>query len=865
MDLIERELFLASLQKSFQRADHEEGHCIYISGEAGIGKTSLVKAFCSTVKNRCKIYKGTCDALFAPRPLAPLYDILLQIRKKPPEQSHATEDRTALFTEIFHHLKNENEISLIVFEDIHWADEATLDFIKFLSRRITQLRCLFILTYRDNEIHSHHPLRNVFGQLSADTFSRMELLPLSKTAVEKMAQEKGYKGEDVYSISGGNPFYVNEILASYSVGVPDNIRDSILSSYNRLDEGTKYIWQILSVLPTAFEVKFLEKIEPSYNASIHNCLDLKILIIKDGLIFFKHELFRRTIESSLSPLLRIELHKTILQLFQESFAKNGEIERIVHHAKAANANEVVVRYSPLAAKQAAKLGAHVQASRLYRAAIEHYQGNDADTLISFYESAAYECYLSNQIKEAIIYTGKIMLILEKKHDVEKKSGCVRLLSRLWWLEGDKSKSELYAVEAIDLLNGEPPSTAKAMALSNMSQSKMLSDDIEECIFWGEKAIEMAKELNDEQVLCHALNNVGTALAKTRASREKGNALLKESLAIALHNSYHEHVARAYTNLGSTAVMMKDYDFAKKILEEGVHFGDEKDLDSWVTFLFSELARLHFETGDWNKASQIAETVLKNDRLGRLGKNEALVVLAKIKMRKGDPCALQLLLDAEKAAIELKELPTMIPVLTGLLEYEWITGTKIIKADTLDLVISMVEQKGNVFANSEFSFWLLKARNRHIRLKEFYAGYQASHSSLAAKASALWKSAGCPYEEALLLFEGNDEDKRKAIEIADKLGATIVFEKMKHLMRACGIKRLPRGLRATTKQNIANLTQRELDILELLKEGLQNKEIGARLFISPKTVDHHISSILFKLDVNSRSKAVHQALQLEAIK
>ncbi len=111
----------------------------------------------------------------------------------------------------------------------------------------------------------HHPLRNVLGQVPPDSFTRLQLTPLVQVpAVEKMAIEKGYKGEDVYSISGGNPFYVNEILASYSVGVPDNIKDSILSSYNsQQDEKTKQVWQILSVLPTGLEIKYLEKMEPS--------------------------------------------------------------------------------------------------------------------------------------------------------------------------------------------------------------------------------------------------------------------------------------------------------------------------------------------------------------------------------------------------------------------------------------------------------------------------------------------------------------------------------------------------------------------------------------------------------------------------
>ena len=189
-----------------------------------------------------------------------------------------------------------------------------------------------------------------------------------------MAEERGYNGEDVYSISDGNPFYVNEILASYSLGVPDNIKDSILSVYNRMNEKTKHVWEILSVLPTAFEINYLDKLDASYIPAVQNCIDAKILIVEKERIFFKHELYRRTIEASLSPLARIALNKKILELLLESFEENQATERIIHHAKNANEYELVVKYAPVAAKQAASVGAHIEAARLYLTAIEYYQG-----------------------------------------------------------------------------------------------------------------------------------------------------------------------------------------------------------------------------------------------------------------------------------------------------------------------------------------------------------------------------------------------------------------------------------------------------------------------------------------------------------
>jgi len=753
----------------------------------------------------------------------------------------------------------------VIFEDIHWADEATLDFIKFLGRRIAQLPCLFILTYRDNEIHSRHPLRNVLGQLNADSFTRIQLPPLSRQAVDKLAQEKGYNGEDVYTISGGNPFYVTEILAGYSLGVPDNIKDSILSVYHRLDETTKHIWEVLSVLPTAFDVNYLEKLEPTFASAIENCLETKILIHEKGLIFFKHELYRRTVETALSPLVRVSLHKKILALLLENLVRDKKIEQIVHHAKNANEYDLVVLYAPIAARHAASVGSHIEAAKLYLSAIEYYQGDKKELLIRFYEDYAYECYLTNQIKEAIVYTGKSLNLWKQQNEKEKIGNCMRFLSRLWWFDGNRKQAESYGGQAIAVLDHLPASSAKAMAYSNMSQLMMLSDQPAECISWGEKAIAMAKELDDEETLCHALNNVGDVQIRIRSSKDKGIHLLEQSLELALKHSYHEHAARAYTNLGHNGMLIKDFDFAEKALEAGIQYCEERDLDSWTMYMQSTMSRLKLETGEWEEAYRIADTLLKNEVQSPPIKIHALVVAGTIKMRKGETDALPLLLEAKTKAFATMELQRIIPALVALLEYEWITGTNHIDAETLGGTIQMVQQMGNLYENSEFAFWLEKARNQQLPLREFYEGYQLSNPSAIRKAVTVWEKSGCPYHQALALFEGDEDDKRRAISIIHRLGAMAVYEKLKFEMRSSGIKSIPRGLRKTTQSNPALLTDRELDVLQLLNQGMQNKEIAGRLFISAKTVDHHISNIFFKLEVNSRTKAVQEAIRLEILK
>jgi DNA-binding CsgD family transcriptional regulator len=865
MQLIEREGCLALLRSAFEATSYGEGHCVLVTGEAGIGKTSLVRAFCQEVKNDCKILQGTCDALFTPRPLAPLYDIAWQMQTDIMQRVTGKTDRTALFTGLLQKLSAQKEPVVLVFEDIHWADEATLDFIKFLARRITHIHCLFILTFRDNEIHSAHALRNVLGQLPFDAFSRLQLIPLSRDAVEKMAVEKGYSGEDVYSISGGNPFYVNEILASYSPGVPDNIKDSVLSIFRRHDEKTRRVWEILSVLPTGIETKYLEKMVPLYAESIGYCLSSKILIIDKGLIFFKHELYRRTIESALSPFVRIALNKNILDLFRESFEGSGEIERIIHHAKNANEYELVSCYAPLAAAHAVALGSHIEAAKLYYTAIEYYQGSDKDKLIELYELYAYECYLTNKHKDAIIYTQKSLNLWTEKNELEKMGNCMRFLSRLWWFDGKRKQAESFADQAIKVLDKQPSSKAKAMAYSNMSQLKSSEEQTKECIFWGEKAAAIAREIDDRETLAHALISMGSALIMNPSSMQNGIELFQQSLEIALENSYHEHGARIYMTLGANLVSLKEYEQAKKALDTGILYCEERGIDSHKLYMLSWRARLNLETGNWQDAYAIASDLLKNEDLLPVVKMGTLNVLATIKMRRCDQDAIVLLLEAKALAFETTELQRIIPAFLALLEYEWLTGQTCFEIEALSGAIKTMIELEKFSKKSRFYFWLWKTGKDHLLPEKNYEDYEENSLTTAMKQAALWEKWGCPYEQALALFEGNDADKKRALTMVQALGAGAVYEKMKLEMRSSGIKSIPRGVRKSTRSNAAHLTDRELDVLRLLKEGLQNKEIADKLFISAKTVDHHISSILLKLGVNSRMKAVQEAISMDIIK
>ncbi|HEV2479429.1 MAG TPA: LuxR C-terminal-related transcriptional regulator, partial [Puia sp.] len=651
------------------------------------------------------------------------------------------------------------------------------------------------------------------------------------------------------------------ILAAYSPGVPATIKDSILAVADRQPARTRRIWDLLSTMPNGLEMAYLERLEPAYADSLEDSLAAHILLFYGGRLHFKHELYRRAIEGQLSPIARISINNRILDVLLQDLREKGEYARIIHHAQEAGDDALVVGYAPAAARQAAILGSHFEASRLWHTAITLYRGTEVSTLLGFYEAYAYECYLTNRIKEAIDFQEKVLKLRKEAGEIEKLGESIRFLSRLWWYYGNRRQAEHFAALAIETLEPAAASQSKAMAYSNLSQLKMLSYQGEECIYWGEKAITMAQALGDTEVLSHALNNVGVVKMAIPASRAEGQAMLEESLRLALKHSYHEHAARAYTNMGSMGYQINDLRFAASALDEGIRYCEERDLDSWAAYMSAYKTRLLLRTGRWDEACGIGLSVLENVDQTPIVRISVLVVLATIRMRKGEAGVLPLLEEARQIAFTAMELQRIVPVMVALLEYEWIQGERYIADEDIGRTVVMIRQTGGVHPSSEFAFWLRIARGQVLALAEVYAGWDVSGPDAVQRAADIWAGLGCSYDRGMVLFAGGEGEQREALCVLEELGAKAAIMRMKMTMRAAGIRNLPRGAREATRRNAAQLTQREIDVLRLLREGMKNKEIAARLFISAKTVDHHISAVLFKLDVSSRLKAVNEAARL----
>jgi predicted ATPase len=369
MELLERDAQLQTLSTALTRTKTGQGCIALVYGEAGIGKTSLVEHFIHEYGKSWRVLQGACDSLFTPRPLGPLHDVALQIEGKLLRLLEAESNRTAIFSACLNELMQESTILAI--EDIHWADEATLDLLKYLGRRIGQTTSMMILTYRVDEIGTDHPLRILLGDLaSSHTIHRVPVTLLSKNGVHELAKEKDIDSSELHRLTNGNPFFVTEVLAVEG-GIPETVRDAVLARAARLSAVAQGVLQAAAVIGSKVEPWLLSQVSGSEGAATNECVTKGMLQYQGDNYTFRNELARQTIFETIPPERKLTLHRMILSVLKESPKTHNDLSRLANHAEGTNDAFAVLEYAPVAAQQAATASSHREAIALYELALRY--------------------------------------------------------------------------------------------------------------------------------------------------------------------------------------------------------------------------------------------------------------------------------------------------------------------------------------------------------------------------------------------------------------------------------------------------------------------------------------------------------------
>jgi ATP/maltotriose-dependent transcriptional regulator MalT len=585
-----------------------------------------------------------------------------------------------------------------------------------------------------------------------------------------------------------------------------------------------------------------------------------LLRVSEGSLSFRHELARLAVESTVPESRARELHQRLLSALTE---RGADLSLLVHHAALARDAEAVLQFAPRAARQAATLGAHREAAAHFAAALRHAAQLPVAERGALYEGHAWECNLTNQVRTAIESCSRALALYRELGDRVAQARVLRVLARLHWQFGDNAEATRHAGEAVTTLEVLPPSRDLAMAYSTRSMLAMLAGRVEEALDYGNRALALGREFGDIESQVHSLNNIGSALLGS--NDETGFGPVEQSLALALEHRLHEAAGRAYTNLMTCSVLRLDLTRAERVLREGLAFCEEREIYTHMYYLRAYGARLEFLLGRWASAAALATELLESGALTPIQRIPTLLTLGLIRARRGDPGAEASLDEAMQLATPTRELQRIGRVAAGRAEVAWYRGDLETVEREVEVGLKLAEGHREPWIRGELAYWQSRARPERAPPANISEPYRLMIEGDWRGAAEIWKKFRMPYEAALALAHGNEDALRESLEILETLGSGPLAHVVKHRLREQGARGIPRGPRASTRGNPAGLTSREVEVLKLVVQGHTNAQVARRLHLSSKTIDHHVSSILGKLEVRSRTEAVAAAFGLGIVK
>ena len=859
--LVERERELAVLEAAFDEASAGRGRVALVTAEAGGGKTALLERFCADRVAPATVLRGACDALFTPRPLGPVRDFAADVGGELAETlaggAIPYQVAAALIDEL-HGL----DPTVLAIEDVHWADEATIDVLRLVTRRIATAPVLIVLSYRDEAMDARHPARIMLGEVATGVSSiRVDLAPLSPEAVAQLAEPYEVDPDEVYRVTGGNPFFVTEVLASGTGSVPSTVRDAVLARSARLSGDARALLDAVAIAPPQVELWLLEVLAGEHALALEECLTSGMLVERtSGNVAFRHELARLAIEEALGPRHRLELHRAALAALATPPAGPPDDARLAHHADAAGDADAVLRFAPAAADRAAALGAHREAAAQYARTLRYGDRLDPGERGDLLRKRALACLMTDEYDDALAATTQAVEEYRKINDRLREGDALRIRSDVGWCPGHVAACTRDATEAVALLETVPASRELGYAYANLGSLHRQAEEGREANEWAARAIELGRTLGAEDVVIRATTDIGAA--EIVAGAPEGRGRMEDALAAAGEAGLVDQVGRIYVNLLGSAAAVRDYAITERHFAAGLQHCSDHGLELYRLYALAHGARVALDRGRWEEAVERAKAVLRVPRCSTTPRILALVVLALVRARRGDPEVRTLLDEAWALAEPTGELPRIGPVAVAKAEAAWLAGRPDLVVHSTDAALELAVGRESQWRVGELLAWRRRAGARDTVMVKPRGPFASELAGAWREAAERWTEIGCPYEAALALADaGCEQPLRESLDMLQSLEARPAAAIVSRRLRALGVHDIRRGPRPSTRGNAAGLTSRESQVLALVSEGLRNGEIAKRLFLSQRTVDKHVSAILRKLGAENRVEAAAKAAAL----
>jgi DNA-binding NarL/FixJ family response regulator len=727
--------------------------------------------------------------------------------------------------------------SVLVVEDIHWADDATLDVLGFAARRLEPLGAVLVVTLRDDEIDPRHPLQRLLGALAGCPVHRVALPPLSPRAVRTLAAGTGRDAAALHALTGGNPFFVTEALTGPSDAVPASVKDAVLARLRRLDGASREAVEQLSVVPSHLPSELAGPVLGANASALAEAEVVGLVEVRPEGLGFRHELARRAIEDSLPVIRRQALNQAVVEALRAQ--PRPDRARVVHHAVEAGDIASLLAVGPSAAREAARAGSHRQALAHYESVVPHLDRLSPREQADVLDDYGWELYNAHRFREAVDAGSEAARLYDRLDQQVDLGLCLVRVSRHQFMAGQTGAAEESARRAVTILEAGGDDAQLAQASLCEGAILALTENPERAVELLERARDLALGSQRHDLVALCLNYLG--MARFECGEPDGLQHLRDSIAMAIRGGYGEITARGYTNLAELLMRAERLDELERTVADGLAFARERGFWSHAYNLEVHRCLLLLRGGDWRAAEaglwELVDTV---DDPGMLYAY-SVPWLGRLLARRGDPRADDLLERAWEQAQRDRLLLGFAWAGIARAEWAWLAAAPEVAESVAATLLPRLGHPGTAPFRAELLRFMARA-------------------GLDLEAPAADPD-GDPYEAALeQALSGDEQAAADALRALDDLGATAAAHRVRERLRATGA-RVPRGPRAATRDNPAGLTERQLAVLELLRDGLTNAEIAERLVVSVRTIDHHVAAVLGKLGVRSRRDADAAAQKL----
>ena len=835
--LLERDAELAALAAAVAAAQRGRGSVVLIEGEAGIGKSSLIRAFLAGLPAAVDTLVGGCDDLLAPRALGPLHEAV-RGRRPGPLAVGLDGPVEEVYDAAVAQLAG-NRTTVLVVEDLHWGDDATLDVLRHLVRRIEKLPAVLVLSLRDEELRTGHPARALLGVLAtAPAVTHLRPAPLSPAAVDALAAPVGRNGAAIHRGIGGNPFYVTETLAAPPGALPESVADAVQARMRVLDEAAVAAVEQLAVMPSIVDPLLAKALLGDRLVDLAAAEERGIIEVRPAGLAFRHELARRAVEAWLPGLRRRALHLAVVRALRELGASDAE--RLVHHAAAAGDAATIVEFAPAAARAAAAGGSHTQALAHLEAAVGHAELLDPVSRAQLLTDHAWQLYIAQRFAEAVTAGRVAVRACADAGLLDREIEATERLSRYLLMSGDLAEAETVQQRAVAAARGGGSPATRASLAVHRGAMLLLTGRFAEARPVLAEAVELTGTVDRPDLRSLALNYRGLIRAEA-GETAAGERDMREALELALARQSHESAARAFTNLADMLYVYADMPALAELVHRGREFCAERGLTQFAVLLDLHRQHVLLHDGAWDVAEPGLHKLHEQARNTRVFEPRVAAAHARLLARRGREHEAELVeamvLDAWAEACRQRQPVAMLYTALAATEWAWLADRPAVAEEVQEIILPRLTSVA----------WNVR-RDELLRFAALAAGRAPSGEPADG------------YQRALHLGWSDDTAQMTAgWRQLDALGAHAPARLVLRRLREAGVTRLPRSTATAARgPNPLGLTDRQADVLELLVSGATNAEIAERLLLSVRTVDHHVAAILTRLGVRSRHEAVAAA-------